>query len=276
MLLYARDAPIPAGHASLASREVPKLDGSPSAFIALVVILALVIFITGAAVLYLIWDEKLSKNDRSSRVQRYRSSGKDDDGGSPRKPRWIPSLFQWNRSHSSSQATVTKKNSIGGWLRSSEPNPSSDPLSIAEEQPPTGTTTPVNGQMSETSPARLSVISVAETAHKILQPIPISRDRVSSILSERSRTVSFGSTLPSHHDHSSNPRTQHSIPSIVEHLSPPSVMSSPSPSTSPGLLGTPSAEELALIYPNGRGRPFATQSGTSITLERGTRFMEDL
>ncbi|EAU81991.1 hypothetical protein CC1G_09177 [Coprinopsis cinerea okayama7 len=278
----------------LVRRETPKLNGSASAFIALIIVLILVILICSTTALYILW-ENSTKADREYRVRRYKATGLE----AASEGKWIARLGKFfhfrsaTKVSSSQRNSSSKKRSIRGWAQSVDRASSRDILATIEEQPEYQNSNADSKQMVQTttttpstqSPA-LSTLSVMEvTSQRHIQPLPPSRGRTSSWISDKSMTVSFVSTLPTHPESSSedeveppsSPRAQLSMSSIPEHVTyQPSVnMSSPSLSR-PSTLRTLSADQIEQIYPNGQGRPFATQSGTSITLQGGTKFVEEV
>lgn len=114
------------------------------------------------------------------------------------------------------------------------------------------------------------------------------RPRVSSMLSDTSMSIASyrGGTSLRYHEPFA-PVPQRSISTITSQLAP-SMFSSPSstppPNVNRGLNGSPepmsgdeSPRAEGSVYTNGKGRLFATRSGTSmLTFEGGTKFVEEL
>ncbi|KAH6919176.1 hypothetical protein BKA70DRAFT_1137610 [Coprinopsis sp. MPI-PUGE-AT-0042] len=280
----------PASHEASSShpvserRSVPKLDGSAPAFIALVVVLVVVTIVSTAGILYMLWDNR-QKNDKSARLHRYQSKGAEDGGWVARLGR----IFGSRKPEPLHRRETSDKEMMQDWAQSAHNIPSTRDIlaTIREEQSEhqaedaytTTDYTPV-----VTPSTRSPAVSILDANHRLHRAVPSrSRTYASSHLSTSEGSIRSMSVASyrSRHD-SSGPHIQPSIPSIAEHLASPSLHSSSLHSSSPSMSPSPLIKRLGSpdsfdhIYPNGRGRPFATQSGTSITLEGGTKFHEEL
>jgi len=265
-----------AGRAAAERRDTPKLNGSSTAFVALLIVLTLIIITACSAAIYLLW-ENSNNRDRQARVRRYKSSGIEAAAADSSWMARLTALFgsrNMGRSHDCSKPP--KKQAIKGWLQSVDRETKRDPLATIEEQPEEhlkDDAARVYPQMVQASRPSFSTTASGSSPGSVYDhtrpPLqfarpPLAMHRAASLASttsNRSMSVSFvGHPAP---------RAQGSIPSIAE------TMSSTSHPHTPILLPPP-LEHGELVYPNGRGRPFATRSGTSMTLEGGTKFMEEL
>ena len=265
---------------SIERRSVPKLDGSAPAFIALVVVLVAVTIVSTAGIVYMLWDRRY-KDDRSMKIRQYKSKGAEDSSWVARLGR----IFGSRKPESLHCREPSDKEMMQDWVQSAQHTPSARDIlaTIREEQSEHQLEDGYESTTDRTSVSTPSVMSPAvsllDANHRVHRPV-LSRSRTyaSSHLSTSEGSIRSMSVASyrSRHD-SSGPYTQPSIPSIAEHLISPSL-----PSSSPSMSPSPLAQRLGSqdyfdpIYPNGKGRPFATQSGTSITLEGGTKFREEL
>lgn len=265
---------------SLERRGVPKLDGSAPAFIALVVLLVVVTLVSTAGIAYMLWDKRYSRHDRSERIRKYRSTVAEDGSWVARLGR----IFGSRKAEPLHRREPSDKEMMQDWAHSAHNTPSTRDIlaTIREEQSEhqLEDAYSTTDRTSVNTPSMMSpAVSLLDANHRVQRPV-VSRSRTyaSSHLStsEGSIRSMSAASYRSRHD-SSGPYNQPSIPSIAEHLISPSL-----PSSSPSMSPSPLAQRLGSpdpfdpVYPNGKGRPFATQSGTSITLEGGTKFLEEL
>jgi FtsZ-interacting cell division protein ZipA len=246
------------------------------AFIALVVILVVVTIISTAGIVYMLWDKR-QDNDKDARVRRYKSTRAEDSGWMARLVR----VFRSRKPEPLHRRETSDKEMMQDWAQSAQNTTSTRDIlaTIREEQSEHQPEDAYSTTDIVTPSTRSPAVSILDTYHRVQRPVP-SRCRgyaASHLSTSEGSTRSMSVASYRSRQDSSGPHMQPSIPSIAEHLVSPSLpSSSPSMSPSPLIQRLGSPDSFDTIYPNGRGRPFATQSGTSITLEGGTKFREEL
>lgn len=276
-------------YVALEGRDVPKLNGSSGAFIAVVVVLVLIIVVACTAVAYLIYESRQEGRQPQRQYQASRTLDLENvQGDSSSSGGIFHRLLSKHKKKTSTTVADSKISMTGqGWVQAAR-DECDDEESTAKRRFRHAT------QMSEILDASRppSAIPSANTSPASVQrPLPISTDsrpRVPSMLSDRSMSGgSYQGTSLRYHEPFA-PVPQRSISTFTTHLAPSmfsSPASSPPPSVNRPLNGSPEPlsgdeslqVERSSVYMNGKGRPFATRSGTSmLTFEGGTKFVEEL
>ncbi|KAJ3532994.1 hypothetical protein NMY22_g7518 [Coprinellus aureogranulatus] len=276
-------------HEALVGREIPKLNGSSGAFIAVVVVLVLIIIVACTAVAYLILE---SRQDGRHSHRQYQPSprGLEARNATTSKPTSRSFLDRLMSKHKRKTSTLVEdqkpRRSGQGWVQATQDDGDDDEIASAKRRAGHA------AQMSEVldtsrPPSALPSVNASPTSTQ--RPLPSgNRPRVSSMLSDTSMSIaSYREGTNLRYQEPFAPVPQRSMSTFTTQLAP-SMFSSPSstppPSITRAMSGSPeqlsgdeSLQPAGLVYPNGRGRPFTTHSGTSmLTFEGGTKFMEEL